>query len=670
MADDRKIGLEIDIDDKAALAQIKLFNEKTSKIFDQMQGGSEKAVKGFDAIAIATVGINQGLELVGKVSEFVNSQFEKMEKAVQFKNAQIGFQVAAQSIGISSKDMMNAIQLSTGGAVSQMDAMRLSIYALNNDIQASAIPRLMRMAQVFADVDVQGRSTEQIFQSITHAVNSGMYRSIKDLGFHLSTTGDKQKDLNNILQQGEKILGKFEGKFDETGEKIKAYKNILSDVANEIQQKSLPAYEKMLRMLSTATVDIGSFLGILDKNKPSIRLSMVQNQMDQLNETMKSLQEQRKKLAENAIEAAPAEVSSKMMFGGGIGFGTAADKSSAVGITNKQKIAEIDAQIVELEKKIADAQKESSDISAIQASSTDKLKAAKQGQYYTEIEMKRKMLEAQFIAVNTEVTNEDQRIQQSFQTRIKASEEFYNTQIQQLMTAHQNHTISQQMFDSQLIQLERDKLAKIDELQKQQSEAEAQRVLQSYNRLRVTANDVQKTTRDMVKSVPTLTTTLLQGATDGFTNMFEAIGSGSKSAGEAVKGALLGVLADIASNWGKAMFLMSLFPPNPAGMAAGLALMALGGLVRGMAGSSKSSSTASSGGGGGGGSTASSSASTQETTSSTPTYSAEKTERKGAIINIQGDFLNTTETATRLQQIIRQSSDVTDFKIQAVGGGI
>lgn len=141
---------------------------------------------------------------------------------------------------------------------------------------------------------------------------------------------------------------------------------------------------------------------------------------------------------------------------------------------------------------------------------------------------------------------------------------------------------------------------------------------------------------------------------------FRAIGDGSKSATEALGSAFEGMVGEMASQYGEMMFLASIFPPNPAGLAAGLALMTLGGMLSGAAGGGSTSSVGSSGAGyspalDSGSALAQSSSQTQQT--------------KSVVVAFNAPILNNEQTARWLTDQIRNASDATAFTIQSVDGG-
>ena len=106
------------------------------------------------------------------------------------------------------------------------------------------------------------------------------------------------------------------------------------------------------------------------------------------------------------------------------------------------------------------------------------------------------------------------------------------------------------------------------------------------------------------------TTALLQSSAvmmgDAFGNAFAMMASGAAGAGDAISKSMLAALGQVATMWGRALFLAGLgFSVLPGGWSAaqaipaGLALQALGGAISGMAGRIGRGGVISGGGGGG-----------------------------------------------------------------------
>lgn len=143
------------------------------------------------------------------------------------------------------------------------------------------------------------------------------------------------------------------------------------------------------------------------------------------------------------------------------------------------------------------------------------------------------------------------------------------------------------------------------------------------------------------------------------TSALLAFGAGTKTAGEAIKGMMFGVVADTAEAKGQEMLLAGIWPPNPPAIAGGAGLIALAGFLRSKAGGSSSGGMGGAGGGGGGSAT---SAVAQES----PEVKAMP--KKAVSINVQGSYFETEQTQRRLVELIRQESDATDFSFRQIGG--
>lgn len=162
-------------------------------------------------------------------------------------------------------------------------------------------------------------------------------------------------------------------------------------------------------------------------------------------------------------------------------------------------------------------------------------------------------------------------------------------------------------------------------------------------------------------------TAVFGSLTKSISSHLEKWGSGEESAAEAAKGFVADFVADTAQMYGQMIMLVGLgdpklgFTPNPQLIAAGAGLIALSGLVRGMA---KRGGSSVGGGAGGGGDMGS--LSTRE---ADKTDLDEKAVSKRSVnITVEGNYFETEDTKRKLVDMIRQEGDATDFKYNFVRG--
>ncbi len=142
------------------------------------------------------------------------------------------------------------------------------------------------------------------------------------------------------------------------------------------------------------------------------------------------------------------------------------------------------------------------------------------------------------------------------------------------------------------------------------------------------------------------------------------MGSGSKDAGDAIKGFLFGSIGDVAVAHGTEILLSSIWPPNPVGIAAGGALIAFGEALASVGQSSGASAPSASSGGSSGGASATGLDQSQAAAS---TASPQAAQAKSLTVAISGNIFETDQTRTRLMDMIRQAGDFTDFNLKQIG---
>ncbi len=161
-------------------------------------------------------------------------------------------------------------------------------------------------------------------------------------------------------------------------------------------------------------------------------------------------------------------------------------------------------------------------------------------------------------------------------------------------------------------------------------------------------------------------TAVFGSLTKSISSHLEKWGSGEESAAEAAKGFVADFVADTAQMYGQMIMLVGLgdpklgFTPNPQLIAAGAGLIALSGLVRGMA--KRGGSSVGSGASGGG----MESLSSRE--AEKPEMDEKAIQKRSVNITVQGSYFETDETKRKLVDMIRSEGDATDFKYNFVRG--
>lgn len=153
------------------------------------------------------------------------------------------------------------------------------------------------------------------------------------------------------------------------------------------------------------------------------------------------------------------------------------------------------------------------------------------------------------------------------------------------------------------------------------------------------------------------------------TSMFEAIGSGSQSAGDAMKSFMFQALGGIAEAAGEMYLEMGIASLNPVEIAAGGALIGIGAWLKSQGGGGGSSPPS---GGGGGGSSAASSATTSAAPTGDQTANAgpaiqSATPQHNITMEVHGNLYSSNEAKQEMMDLMRQATDATAYKYVQVG---
>jgi hypothetical protein len=135
----------------------------------------------------------------------------------------------------------------------------------------------------------------------------------------------------------------------------------------------------------------------------------------------------------------------------------------------------------------------------------------------------------------------------------------------------------------------------------------------------------------------------------------------------AMRNAFLGMIGDVAENYGKMLVAEGIGSFDPIPVVEGGVLIALGSALKSVAGSSGSVSTGSSGGGGAASSGAAPSQATSTTQDQTQNLQAQQQVQRTVNINIAGHYLNSQESNRTLMEIMRNETDATGFQYNKIG---
>jgi hypothetical protein len=665
--EENTVLLRIKLDDSGYSTTLKGVSSSTGKFFDSVSNGAESSTPHFSHLAIGFIGVNQAIELGEKAVEAFKHGLETIEENSRVKNIGVSFDQLTKSIGVSGESMLTAMTAAADGSTSRLESMRLAAYALQNNVKADLVPQIMKASDALEQMGISGKSSEQIFQQITRAVSTGAFRSLKDLGVVIKDTGDRTENLNQVLAQIEGKYKSVEGKLDGTGQAVKRLQNVWTDFFDQMRIRSLPTLEKLINMLTQASVSTLTFLGLM-KETPTMKLTNVESEIKLVRDSIAKLKKDREDLSKGSEES----FMPKMTFGAGMGGGFAAAQSAAV--SGKQKVVEIDKQLEEAEKRLIELETQKGAVASEVAAKTTSLRQNTQIEIMGEKAMKEFQAQAELQALYL-YTEEDERAREaSFSKRKAMLMTELSEETAQTATQHSQGLISAEEYKNRIVDIEQRKVIAIEQLERDRVQAERNQLLSSYTNWNGFANSVTVAMKQKLASVQSAGTVVVNGLAGAFTGFFEDLGAGADNAAGKLGKALLSMLGDLAIQFGTFMVLSGAFPPlgpNPGMIAAGVGLMALGGLVKGLSsrlgGSSSGSSSGSSGSSSGGSEQTSSGSSSSSASTS---VSAEKVQTKSATIVVQGDYLETGETAARLAQIIRNNSDVTGFNMVGMTGQV
>lgn len=633
--------------------------EMSAKMGDVEKVGGVGLDNMFGKASVLSIGFNAVTTAVGFLSEKLKAVTLDLalvgERAAQ---VEAGFVRLADNAGLAGESLKQSIVDAAQGTIETTELLRRSselVVAFGQDAQR--IPELIELSRKAARAF--GIDSADAFDRLSEAVRNGSDRALKQLGItidldkakrdyaasigvavnELTKEGEATARLNALLDTAGKKFGDIDLRQKTVGEGVAKITNAIGDLTEAIGKivsgTGLPEWldsvaggiqhvsEMITARFGSGIESVRAKIPELNGEIANLRAEIILLEKDGLglwDRLFNSdvIEEKKRKLAE--LEKQLAQLGT----GEVMGPPTAAQAGAGS--------AEAEADKTNKEKRLENERKFQEEINRIRL---------QQAQNDIKLAMDKDLLEAaqleRQMAMEQELELKKQEIRNN---------ELLTKQQQNQMIAEQ-----EQLHQQNLLML------------RQQEEAEYNAYLQRKLE-NTSAVDEQIALSAEIKSRQTTAAWQRAGGIGGamvtsFGNRsvaaFQAMGAGAMTASEAVKGAMFGMIADVAAQYGKMMMLSSIFPPNPLAFAAGAALVALSGALGAKAGGGAQmgggGDFGGGGGFGGGGFGGPSIAEAQE-------------RRKDVTINIEGNYYDNEQTRLAIVQAVRDAGDSSDFTVQ------
>ena len=594
--------------------------------------------------------------------------FEEVFDAEKIEKINNQFDILAKNAGVAGERLKEDLVKSVNGLADDTDVIESANKALVSlGSNADKLPQIMELAR--KATSVMGGDLIQNFELINNAVASGNTKMLRQIGIiidsdkamreyagsigkfksDLTDAEKKQAILNATLEKGGKV---FKGVKEDnesltvTWQKLKVAVNDLSEAVTKAFNRMFgPLIRSAVKSLSTEFKLLASQIkeSIGDESeKASAKMDRLQISLKKAQENLDRLNEKKK---ENPIlSPADAELFNRLTSD----------------YTNN--IKKISAEIDNLKKT---AKIEPKDDESPESKEPKEKNTASQSKFYDDIlKLKEKNIQDQ-IEMDTDY------------------DEMENRRSEQIFTMHEELAARIKVIDDQARQeggaAEADAVRLKEEVYNEYAnkiknlskEIEEDRISAAKN----AANAEKDSFRGFALGAKAASieaskdlgnfSVLGKQSFDSFrknaANAFIAIGDGSKSAGDAMKGFMLNSLADIAQAQGELLLASALL--NPLNAVAGAALLTLSGVLRSLAGTAQGASGLSGGG------YAGSSGEIQSSASQPPAVLTPSEPKKKVTINIQGHYFNTLQTQKALMDMIREETDNTGYSYVQINPG-
>lgn len=691
MADDEDIKFKLDLDNESFLKAGLEAKESIMKL-----GDSENLaglLEGLTSTGIA-------LAAVGVAAFAFKEAIDLTMEAEQINKVEESFKTLATNAGISANELKTGMEEAAGGLIDTNDLLHIANEALvKMGGSAAKLPEIMELAR--KATTVFGGDFKSNLDNITNAIANGNTKMLKHYGIlvdskkavedfaaannlavnEVTEAGKRQAILNAALEQGKKAFAGVEenmGSATNTLAVLKADFNDLKETFTLVFERVLgPGIRTFLHglqgMVHSAKLSLQSLFGKDDAEKTSANIEIVEGKIKALQTTIASLEKKKGTI----LDFAPADTIARL---------------SVLPV----KLKEYQDQLEKLKKsqESLNASQQAGinlgDKGSQEDIANQRIKLANQIKFKAELEkidkdyLSSQMSNVQtFAQIDKNVKKQNENSEKEHQTKlaeIRKNENLNEQQRNALVAAQERK------FQADQMTLE----SKNDALRKKMLTNyvnNSKNALQGIGRaFAANSKSMQMELTNFGAQGQQTWDSFSKNSTAAFQTMGAEMAQGkdiAAAAADAMKSVFLNMLADKAIAQGSILLLSSIWPPVPMGLAAGAGLLALGGALKSLAGSSGGGSSVpavsipgggSGGGGVSGGATDSGPISNPEDTSGQSASAANQMSmaqnaapQRTVNVNIAGNYMETDSTRRQLMEMMRQETDATDFTYNKIG---
>ena len=663
MADSETQLLKLDLDNDSFIKKANEANESITKLGDveNLKG----VLAGFESMGLA-------LGVIGVTILALKGSFDLVLDAEKIQKVNDQFDLLSKNAGLYGKELKEGIEKAGAGFATTTELLQASNKAIVElGVNASKIPQIMDMARKVTSVF--GGTLIENFDRLSLAISSGNARMLKHMGIIVDTDkaykayagsiGKFKDDLTDV----EKKTAMLNAVLDAQNTSLKGVTGNIKNVTNtwtqfkvmitEVGESISLIWEKIFgktffHLIDGAKMYLQQFNNYLKKDMGE-GVDQASNKMAYLTD---KIREQREKVQE-AIKF--VEKHGATWETNGVTAGEALDSSRHKYTLLLQEASKYQA--------VLDKEKKSHEENKVEAAPEENGEKQK-----TRIKFEADLLKLKEDRIKRELAlsddmdktealraEEQEAMHESLNNKLAAIDEKYAAQghaADRIRSQEKKELLDQYAAE---VQATEDKMA-MDRINAANRAAKEQE--KSFAGFSAGAKAASLSASKDLGNFAKLGEQSFASFHKNAKSAFIAMGDGSKSAGEAMKGFMLNSLADIAEAQGDLLLASALV--NPLNAAAGAALLVLSGVLRGAAGSAGSSSGVGSSSGGGGG------VATSATDSGLTTQPALSTPSKAVTIQVQGNYFETDATKRTLMDMIRSETDATDFKYTQINQGV
>ncbi len=370
MSNFKNANIAIAADVKNATSEIEKLSKSMGELNKSVSDSKKRIEESSSAWTSSAFKFNQYVQAISIAGSTLKSAMDFGKEISAFESVQNAFNRYADSVGISSNDLLQKLKTASGGIIDDLRIMQSASKAMAKGVttDSAKLAELMQIANQKAKIF--GKEGTETFNKLVDAINKGSKEALEELGVKLPEGFDKttkgmtkaakqSKILEEVLGQGKREIKAMGGELTDSSDSFARFETSIKNLKTSTGTLLLPALSSVaegLTVIINKIEDVILGFNEIFKDKPDINYNLLTSKSityfeNKTKEELAALKYEKLKLSDASYKSNDPDTNRR-----------SADTTRLASYENniyrnKQKEAELDQQIKDKEAELINLQK-------------------------------------------------------------------------------------------------------------------------------------------------------------------------------------------------------------------------------------------------------------------------------------------------------------------------